>query len=189
MVLGVFMHHGLSTGAFGEDKSIYPQTLVSKAFSLILRSQHNRYCPLYKKYFDLNDHLGCKYFHSFDDKVGMVVCALDCDGCTIEKEAVESAKEGVKVTTEIDKVASLIKKHRKLKLDVKLSNHLNTTPKRLRSHLNTLENYGFVKTHMDPREGMVITWDPREGCVTKAGPNAKPVVGCRDDFTRTSKVS
>ncbi|MFH1126439.1 MAG: hypothetical protein V1703_04895, partial [Candidatus Altiarchaeota archaeon] len=72
----------------------------------------------------------------------------------------------VKITTDIDKVASVVRKHKKLVFDEKLANYFGITPKRLHNYFECLEKYNFLETYMDPVHGMTVVWKDNTDLIT-----------------------
>ena len=154
LVLGLFIHHGLSLGLLSDKGSVYNKTIVSKMYSgLLTTRKNNHFCPKLNKNCSYNDHLGCKFFHTLDLKTNKVVCTFNSGN-----EAVGRAHHENKIRTEIDKLAYVAHRHKKLTFDDKLVKHLGTKPKMLYSNLKCLEKYKFIKTYMDPLDGMTIIW-------------------------------
>jgi len=192
MVGGLALHHSLSTGAMQTNDSgasDYTSTLMSKALSSILsvvRHSHvlppgknGHICPRTKKFCNPNDHLGCKYFQNYDIKDNKVVCSFKRerlyywgeggDGGVFEFPLVPeiaSDPHAGKIKTDIDRVASVLRKHRKVVFDDKLSGYLNIKPKLLHKYIECLERYNFVQMHMDPVNGMTIVWTDKSDLIS-----------------------
>ena len=304
---GLYLHHSLATGVT-VDESKYDKTVTYKMFSRILpRMKRGHRCPRSDRIHCFNDHLGCRYFESFDSKTNKVVCSYqdkgkavsnpngngeadsrsrykptagkildskklmdlkaempgwasrhsspkkgelkiankqyltgfknvtgianikgkkDCEtlcirclhkngegmkpvhyilnekgkarivnGKTVKSfnnetkiklgsikpvktsRKISYVKQSEKVTetktrneekqdsssqnvisTEIDRIAALLHKHKKLTFDAKLVNHLKIKPRKLYRHVKCLERYKFIETKMDPVYGMMLHW-------------------------------
>jgi len=157
MIVGIYVHHGLSTGIVNDRESLYNKTIVSKAYSSVLPTLGRRdVCPKTKRHCYYNDHLGCKHFQTLDNN--RVVCDYSKCGSKSAKSGDQTKHNDNRVSTEIDKVAFLIQKHKKVVFDQKLTRHLDIKPQRLYNHLKCLERYKFIKQSMDPVHGLTIEW-------------------------------
>ena len=174
LVIGLFLHHGLSLGLLSDKESIYSKTIVSKMYSAVLSpTREAHFCPRLKKHCSHNDHLGCRHFKTFDLKSNKVVCDYDDETASARpdtKKMVEKAGNGGymdnKISTDIDKLAMLAHKHKKLILDAKLAKHLNMKPKTLYNYISCLEKYNFIRTYMDPLNGMTIVWHDKSDLIS-----------------------
>ncbi|MFH1055576.1 MAG: hypothetical protein V1744_05735 [Candidatus Altiarchaeota archaeon] len=171
LVMGLCFHHGMSISGLMNDKSMYSKTIVSKMYSNVLPPLKNGHmCPRTKKQCHYNDHLGCKHFQTLDTKKNKIVCNFTHGGVkkgSDQEKALEFSKvdyathDRKKLVTDIDRLANVLEKHKRVVFDMKLADHLGVPSKQLSTHINCLEKYKFIRTYIDPVDGMTIVWEDK----------------------------